>query len=644
MFKKLSKIAIAFAIAFGTFTWYSGDTTHAQVSSPLDKGLETEIREELGLKANEPVTSDEVHILRGLVIEDAKTVRSLTGLEEAFFLNYLFIGGSNSSLDISPLLEIDLGVLAINTKALNQGGQRIISELKKAGVLIVDLSESEQYTAPIKVFVDGEQLELTPVVVNGTTMVPFRPLFEHFGLSIGWDNKTRTVTGTKEKLKISMVINNKTANVSGQKVSLPVAPTIKNGTTLVPLRFIGEATGKRVIWDGHVRTIHIDSTITSINFEVLYAHATEYTGGQQNGLPHGQGKLHYKGKLFYEGQFVNGVIEGQGKMYDLTDSNSYYEGTFVNNRFHGNGKLFYNNGGYYEGPFVNGMREGNGKLVAEDGTLIYTGSFSLDTMHGEGTYNMGSKFQYVGSFKYGLYHGYGKFYFNGQLQYEGEWYENYRYHGDSSIGSMKYTGYFNDDQPHGYGTLYHEDGSLAYRGEVRWYELTGIGIIYLEDGDRYIGEVYNALPDGFGFIKLGDNKTVVQIGYYVDGEYYGEEPPPQTEDSTIKELLRYSDAGYINGFMQNEFGLKENESMYFIHLSFEEDVELFNSLSKAGKAKLINSYIQRHWIDVILAEKVYAYVMYDGIIYAEATLTPDMADSAVSVSEFPQGKEELKKP
>lgn len=650
MLNKLSKLTIAWAIAAGAFAWGPSSTTQAAFKTELDQGLEAVIRETLALPESDEVTEDEVAILTSLYITEGEAIKSLRGLEEAEFLGDIYFSGAHDKLDISSLAEIpSLQFLAIDVEALNEEGQYVVSELEKKDVAILNLSDDPiditTHPLPIKVIVDGELVDFPedPVIINGSTMVPFRKLFELFGLEVGWDQATRTATGTKEKLKISLTIDNKVANVSGQQITLPIAPKIIEGNTMVPLRFIGEATGRRVTWYGDYRIVSIRSTLRSHNFEYLYSNDTEYFGAEKDGIPHGQGRLLHNGKLLYEGDFKNGIIEGSGKMYDMEDRSSYYEGEFKNNRFQGNGKFVYSDGSYYTGPFEDGLQEGTGKLLNADGSLLYTGSFSGGSLHGKGTYYFGENHYYIGSFEDGLFAGQGKVYDDGKLQYEGEWAGDAKYKGKSYVdGKLDYEGYFHDNNPHGYGTTYTPDGELYYRGQFQFGHITGVGIYYFEDGSRYIGEVYYDTMDGYGFIKY-DNHSFGNAGYWVNDQYYGEAEPPVTEESTMKTLTRNADYSFVDGYYYNDLDLESTEAMMFIDLAAEEHVEQFNAWSKERKAAFINDFVQRNWGDVVGADKVYAFVMYGNDVYAKATIEYEMENSAVQVTEYPKGTGRVEK-
>lgn len=111
----------------------------------------------------------------------------------------------------------------------------------------------------IDVYYEGERLEFDkqPVIQQGTTLVPFRALFERLGLVVEWDAATKTVTGTKKDVRIQLRIGEAIAQVNEENKPLSVAPQNIDGTTYVPLRFVGEALGKEVEWDGRNRQIRI---------------------------------------------------------------------------------------------------------------------------------------------------------------------------------------------------------------------------------------------------------------------------------------------------------------------------------------------------------------------------------------------------
>jgi alpha-amylase len=96
-----------------------------------------------------------------------------------------------------------------------------------------------------KIFVNGKQLNtpLQPRRVNGRIVVPFKVLFESFGVNVNWSLRTKSLTASKSGLELSMQVGSRTARVNGKAILLDAAPTIIRDTTFVPLRFVADALG-----------------------------------------------------------------------------------------------------------------------------------------------------------------------------------------------------------------------------------------------------------------------------------------------------------------------------------------------------------------------------------------------------------------
>lgn len=120
------------------------------------------------------------------------------------------------------------------------------------------------------VMVNGEEMETSdaPVkIVDGRTMLPFRPVFLALGFADGdivWDSGTRTISASKEDVTVSFTIGQKQVTVlrDGDAVTTPtdVAPYLDPETnrTYIPARYVAEALDCRVGWDADSRTVIID--------------------------------------------------------------------------------------------------------------------------------------------------------------------------------------------------------------------------------------------------------------------------------------------------------------------------------------------------------------------------------------------------
>ncbi|MCZ8521005.1 stalk domain-containing protein [Paenibacillus caseinilyticus] len=140
---------------------------------------------------------------------------------------------------------------------------------------------------PVKVFVDTTRIsfEIEPLLIDGTTLVQFRPLFEGMGMKVKWDEAQRLVTGSQDGLTIELRIDEPYAAVNGRKVELSQGARIVDGSTMVPLRFIGEATGAIVHWDPVNREISVvtDKLLASLGMtkEEMLTKLADYAANQQ---------------------------------------------------------------------------------------------------------------------------------------------------------------------------------------------------------------------------------------------------------------------------------------------------------------------------------------------------------------------------
>lgn len=108
---------------------------------------------------------------------------------------------------------------------------------------------------------DGRQLafEVPPAIEDGRTLVPLRAIFEAMGATVSWDQATQTASAVKDNTTVVLKIGSTKPTINGKVKPLDVPAKIVNGRTLAPLRFVGEAFGGAVAWDGTTQTITIIS-------------------------------------------------------------------------------------------------------------------------------------------------------------------------------------------------------------------------------------------------------------------------------------------------------------------------------------------------------------------------------------------------
>lgn len=127
---------------------------------------------------------------------------------------------------------------------------------------------------PPSVFLNGNQLsfDVPPLIEDGRTLVPLRAIFEAMGAAVNWDDKTSTATGIKGDTRVVLQIGSTSPTINGVVHKLDVPGRIVSGRTLAPLRFVGEAFGGHVEWDGTTNRITITTAASGLTNSSVQVH------------------------------------------------------------------------------------------------------------------------------------------------------------------------------------------------------------------------------------------------------------------------------------------------------------------------------------------------------------------------------------
>jgi len=127
-----------------------------------------------------------------------------------------------------------------------------------ASALAAFLFISQPASAQVAVEINGNQVNVqpAPILQDGRVFVPLRGVFEQLGASVVYDNGTITAT-TGSGAAVELQIGSTQATVNGQTETIDVAPFIVGASTYVPLRFISQALGATVDWDGTNQVVEI---------------------------------------------------------------------------------------------------------------------------------------------------------------------------------------------------------------------------------------------------------------------------------------------------------------------------------------------------------------------------------------------------
>jgi len=135
--------------------------------------------------------------------------------------------------------------------------------------LVLALSAITAFAGNTEIIINGEKATIAEgmgsiVEKNNRTFVPIRFLLEYFGFQVNWENDSQSVMGFNQSGEMFvMQVGNKQLfyfDAKGNKKDLApmdVTPFLnyQEGRTYVPLRFIAEAMGYTVGWDGATETV-----------------------------------------------------------------------------------------------------------------------------------------------------------------------------------------------------------------------------------------------------------------------------------------------------------------------------------------------------------------------------------------------------
>ena len=124
----------------------------------------------------------------------------------------------------------------------------------------------------ISVVVDGKTLEfdVAPQNINSRILVPLRAIFEEVGAAVDWDGGTQTVTATKGDTVVVLTIGSTSPTINGETVEIDQPGILVGSRTLAPLRFVAEAFGGDVEWDGSSNTAYISLNGNGSVAKLLY--------------------------------------------------------------------------------------------------------------------------------------------------------------------------------------------------------------------------------------------------------------------------------------------------------------------------------------------------------------------------------------
>ena len=145
--------------------------------------------------------------------------------------------------------------------AVNDAVENSISQTPT--VITIQIGNPEMTVNGIEQEIDPG-MGTVPVISNERTLLPVRAIVEALGGTVEWDENTRTASLSYDSDNIELTIDSTTAYLNGTAYTLDTTPVIINDRTMLPILFIAESFGLEVGWDQPTQTVTVSSQVQQI--------------------------------------------------------------------------------------------------------------------------------------------------------------------------------------------------------------------------------------------------------------------------------------------------------------------------------------------------------------------------------------------
>ncbi|MDP9677319.1 exopolysaccharide biosynthesis protein [Paenibacillus jamilae] len=102
-------------------------------------------------------------------------------------------------------------------------------------------------------------IDAAPMTRNGSTYVPIKYVLDAFGGQAKWNAGDQRITIMRGGVLMDLTVGKKEVILNGKRQRTEVAPIVLGGRTLVPLRLVSEQLGMTVKWEQETKTITLQS-------------------------------------------------------------------------------------------------------------------------------------------------------------------------------------------------------------------------------------------------------------------------------------------------------------------------------------------------------------------------------------------------
>ncbi|WP_110931038.1 stalk domain-containing protein [Paenibacillus bouchesdurhonensis] len=104
-----------------------------------------------------------------------------------------------------------------------------------------------------------QSIDVAPLLKDDTTYVPIKYVLDSFGGQSEWNSTAKKITVMSGSTLLELTVGKKEFTLNGARKQSAVSPIIVDGRTLVPLRLVSEALGIDVKWEKKTKSITLES-------------------------------------------------------------------------------------------------------------------------------------------------------------------------------------------------------------------------------------------------------------------------------------------------------------------------------------------------------------------------------------------------
>jgi len=131
-------------------------------------------------------------------------------------------------------------LLCVNLNAFSSDNQGFYVDAKLKNKIIVLINSDKCYVDGFFDKIDISNSSVTPVIVEGRTLLPVRFFVENFGGNVEWDGSSKKIHISIDNNELTMYVGNNRVYLNNTEREIDVPPQIISDRTYLPLRFLAE--------------------------------------------------------------------------------------------------------------------------------------------------------------------------------------------------------------------------------------------------------------------------------------------------------------------------------------------------------------------------------------------------------------------